>query len=212
MEKLLNEISEIPGVIGSCIFDKNQGMLCRKFDVNLPRDLTDNIGMNFIRLLQMAAMNKLDIKSAQFRFDRYWLIGIPLQKGIILLAICDLHANCSLVAATAVMLMADMLNELDEPFDRPQEGASQESVSVRKQKGLPNDNEDIQLYFAEIENALAAAIGPVARMVMSDYVYKWIQDAPPSVSRLPELLNILAEEIEDPTLIAEFKSQLKHLF
>lgn len=207
MQKLLNEISEIPGVTGSCIFDKNRGILYRKFDADLPSDITDNIGINFIRLLQMAAMNNLDIKSAQFRFNRYWLIGIPLQKGTVLLAICDLQANCSLVAATAAMLMADMLNEQDQPFDRPQE-----SVSMRQQEELPNDNEDIQLYFTEIESALAAAIGPVARMVMSDYVYKWIQHSPPSVSRLPELLNILAEEIEDPSLIAEFKSQLKHLF
>jgi hypothetical protein len=200
MQKLLDEISVIPGVAGSCIFDRDRGVVCRKMGDNLSSDITNHIGMNFIRLLQMAALNKLDVKSAQFRFDKYWLVGIPLQKGVILLTICDLQANCSLVASTAAMLVEDMRDEITKP--------SKKQLHDLSEFG----DEDIQKYLAEIENAFAAAIGPVAKMIISDYVYKWIQNGPPSVSRLPELLNSVAQEIEDSTLIEEFRSRLQHLF
>ncbi|MDW7773700.1 MAG: hypothetical protein SCH71_12505 [Desulfobulbaceae bacterium] len=115
MQQLLNEIAVIPGVVGSCIFDRIRGVVCRKFDGSLEQEFSDKIGINFIRLLQMAAMNKLEIRSAQFRFDRYWLVGVPLRKGVILLTICDLQANCSLVASTAAMLAEDLRDEIAQP-------------------------------------------------------------------------------------------------
>ena len=88
MRKLLKEISIIPGVTGSCIYDKTDGALCFEFKAGLPVDLTENVGIHFIRLIQMGSMNNLNIKSAHFRFDRYSVVGLPLDTGAILLAIC----------------------------------------------------------------------------------------------------------------------------
>lgn len=205
MLKLLNEISVIPGVSGSCIFDKNRGVICKKLQEKLPQDLTDNVGINFIRLLQMAGMNNLAIKSAHFRFDRYWLIGTPLDQGIILLTVCDLQANCSLIASTAAMLADDLRRRLDQSVDG-------QGVSRQLEDFAEDADKDVRQHYTEIENALTTAIGPVAKMVMSECVYKWKHGGPESVSRLSELLQILVEEIEDPDLVADFKSRLQHLF
>lgn len=212
MERLLHEISAIPGVTGSCIFDRNQGILFRKLDIDLPRDITDNIGINFIRLLQMAAMNKLDVRTAQFRFDKYWLVGIPLYQGVILLAICDLQANCSLVAATAALLVDDMLSALEKPSEKLSESFTHGGAEPQQEDAIGDEGENVQQSFMEVEEALAAAIGPVAKMVMADSIYKWKQSGPPSAARFHELMDILAEEIEDSILIAEFRNQLQHLF
>jgi len=205
MHTLLDEITVIPGVAGACIFDKTRGVTNKKFMVKLPRDITDNVGMNFIRLLQMAGMNRLEISSMQFRFDRYWLICIPLTQGVILLAICDLQANSSLVASTALMLAEDLRRRIEKP-------SGGRTDAGRRPGDFAEGASDFRRYYSEIESALTAAIGPVARMVMSECVYKWRHGGAESVDRLPELMDILAEEIEDPDLVTDFKTRLQHLF
>ncbi len=209
MRRLLDEISVIPGVSGSCIFDKADGALCSDFNADMPRDLTEKVGIHFVRLMQMGTMNKLNIKSAHYRFDRYSVVGLPLHTGAILLTICDAEANCSLVATTAAMLAEDMREELERPVSAGQESTGRDTA--RSKDPAPGAQGEAQKYFEEIENALAAAIGPVAGMVMSDYVSRWRQNGPPSVSRLPELITMLVEEIGDTALSEEFQAQVKHL-
>jgi len=211
MRKLLKEISVIPGVTGSCIFDKNEGAVCTELDANLPRDLTEQVGIHFVRLVQMGVMNSLNIKSAHFRFDRYSVVGLPLEKGAILLAICDSQANCSLVATTAAMLVEDMKDELDKPPAPPSSGKPAAMAQQRGDMAAAGGDAKLAAHLKEIEEALVSAIGPVAGMVMTDYLNKWRENGPPAASRLPELISMLVDEIGDASLSSEFKSQLSHL-
>lgn len=212
MRKLLKEISVIPGVSGSCIFDKNDGAVCSEMDAHLPQDLTENVGIHFVRLVQMGGMNKLDISSAHFRFDRYSVVGLPLEKGAILLAICDSQANCSLVATTAAMLVEDMRGELNGTVPTANDTGSAAALAGEVGRAATGTGDaEIDARIKEIEEALIAAIGPVGGMVLTDYIEKWRSGGPVVASRLPELISMLVEEIGDAGLSAEFKQQLKHL-
>ena len=211
MRRLLKEIAVIPGVTGSCIFDKNEGAVCTELQSDLPKNLTEEVGIHFVRLIQMGGMNKLDITSAHFRFDRYSVVGLPLEKGAILLAICDSLANCSLVATTAAMLVADMRDELGKPSLPPEArgGGAAQPVSIAGGGG--EMSAELRPHLREIEDALATAIGPVAAMVMADYLIKWRETGPADPGRLPELISMLGGEIDDAGLSREFKTHLKHL-
>ena len=212
MRRLLQEISVIPGVAGSCIFDKTAGALCSEFNAELPVDLTESVGIHFVRLLQMGLMNKLNIKSAHFRFDRYIVVGLPLDTGAILLAICEPDANCSLVATTAVMLAENMRDgwalSASEPGLKTEEKAPDVQPSAaEKQDVLASLKPQLE----EIESALMEAIGPVSGMVMTDYLNKWYQSGLAEPSRLGDLVTMLVEEIGDESLAKSFKSSIKHL-
>lgn len=221
MRRLLKEISVIPGVTGSCIFDKNDGALCSDFKADLPVELTESVGIHFVRLIQMGTMNKLNITSANFRFDKYSVVGLPLDTGAILLAICESDANCSLVATTATMLAEDMRDDLTTPVEESTAGKQNEE-SAKKVNGESSDDastreakqesaDALKPQFEEISDALAAAIGPVAGMVMADYISKWSQSGAQETSRLGELIKMLLEEIEDAGLASEFQAKTKHL-
>jgi hypothetical protein len=122
MNNLLKEISVIPGVRATCIFDRQAGMVCAEFDTGFPEEQTEQVALHFFRLVQMAGINQLNIKSTNFRFDRYTVVGFPLEKGTVLLTVCDAQANCSLVATTATMLIDDLLLELGKPGSSPSPG------------------------------------------------------------------------------------------
>lgn len=196
----------MPGVTGSCIFDKSAGALCSEFKADLPADLSESVGIHFVRLIQMGTMNKLNIKSAHFRFDKYSVVGLPLDSGAILLAICDSDANCSLVASTAAMLVEDIGDDLTYPDAEylDEAGGSEEKSSAGEAADA------LKVQFEEIGDALADAIGPVAGMVMADYISKWKQAGPVESSRLGELVTMLVEEIGDSKLVDDFKAKMKH--
>ena len=210
MEKLLQEISVIPGVSGSCIFNKKRGALCKDLHQDLTEENVETVGVHMLRLLQMGSMADLAISSSHFRFDRYTVIGIPLDADAILMTICDSQANCSLVATTATMLAADLRDDL-------QRGLSPTTTTEPKPESKAGNNENgeedtfIQLQLDEVEQALAGAIGPVATVVMQDYLDRWREEGPITSARIPELAEMLLQEIGNPELARNFSERIKSI-
>jgi hypothetical protein len=206
MRKLLQEISVIPGVTGSCIFDKKEGPLCKDLHPDLSEDLLQTVGIHLVRLIQMGKMSGLDVRSAHFKFDKYTVVGMPLDTGAVLLTICESHANCSLVATTAAMLAADMRDEMERGVEKAEEQPAHiEAMPVPEEAAPPSE---LQPLLDKVEDALAGAIGPVAGVVMQDYVSKWRAAGPEVPARLSELAAMLAEEIGDPAMVQEFTAKI----
>ena len=203
MRKLLQEISVIPGVAGSCVFDKNKGPLCNDLNPDLSRDLLQTIGTHLVRLIQMGGMSGMKVKSVNFRFDKYSVIGMPLKESSVLLTICESQANCSLVATTAALLATDMCEKMDEKIQ-----ASETLNSDTDQETKESATVDLQPVYTKIEQALTDAIGPIAGILMQDYIDKWKESGPESTDRLAELTSMLAQEIGDQNLIKAFTSNL----
>ncbi len=209
MRKLLKEISVIPGVAGSCIFDKKEGPLCKELHPKLSEDLLQTIGIHFLRLIQMGSMADLDIQSSHFRFDKYTVIGIPVESNAVLLTICESQANCSLVATTAAMLVADMREELDRGVTAVAEPEKQSAAEKQAEVDTEGEDEEMLALYQEIETALAGAIGPVAGVVMQDYLEKWKNDGPVIRFRLNELTGMLEKEIGDSELVKDFSKKIQ---
>ncbi len=208
LKKLLDEISVIPGVSGSCIFDRNDGPLCTNSDANIATDVLIKVGSFLVRMLKMGKMNGLEITGSNYRFDNCTVVSTPLGPDSILLTICENQANCSLVATTAAMLAADMQEQLQRGASPPsiQEGESDfNGLEIEDEKPR---NEHLQKCFTQIEEAFAEAIGPVAGMILQDYIVKWQELGPASKDRLDELVEMLLDEISEDVLVQEFKQKI----
>ena len=207
MRKLLQEISVIPGVTGSCIFDKTEGPLCKILQQEFDENNLETIGTHLVRLMQMATMVGLEIQSSHFRFDRYTVLGIPLGEETILVTICDAQANCSLVSTTASMLASDMRSDLEQD-QTPEPEADSEADS---EEGVEEDETFLHLLYDEIEQALVAVMGPVAVLVMNDCLERWRQAGPATSERVPELISMLEAEIDNPDMASTFTERVKKL-
>ena len=106
---------------------------------------------------------------------------------------------------TAAMLADDLRSGLEKP------GAEKNQESRPPVEIADDADGNFNRCYQEIEQALTAAIGPVAKMVMSDCVGKWREKGSASTRRLPELMDILAQEIDDPSLVADFRIKLQHM-
>ncbi len=217
MQELLKEIAAIPGVTGSCIFDRKKGPLCRDLDSPLSAEMFRDVGMHLVRLVQMGRMSDLSVRSSHFRFDRYTVVGIPLDNGMVLMTICENQANCSLIATTAGMLVTDMCEASHGDDGAAADDAGGGTTTGEPAAGEPESVDsgavDLEMegYLRDMEKALAGAIGPVAEVVMQDLLDRWRAGGPAIPARLSELAGMLAEEIGDEVLAAEFRSQIRDI-
>ncbi|WP_417910746.1 hypothetical protein [Candidatus Electronema sp. PJ] len=207
MQNLLNEVSSLVGVLGVCIFDKKDGVLCGKTREKLADGLQETVGAHLLRLFQLGVMSSLDIRTAQFFFDRYAVIGLPFRGNAVLIVLCTPQADCPSVAEAAVHLAAKLDKEpvlpvMEEQLEEvePEEILDKELYSAQ-----------LQAVLCRIEQALAGAIGPVAGMVMQDYIDRWQLSGPTIPARIAELTNMLVEEIGDPEAAQDFVAKIEKI-
>jgi hypothetical protein len=211
MQNLLNEVSALSGVIGTCVFDKKDGVLCGASRERLASGLRETVGAHLVRLFQLGAMSGLDIRTAQFSFDRYAVIGLPIQSSLILIILCDLQADCQAVAGAAVRLAAKM-GGAPPVLAQPQTEETQaEEIELEEISDSGMYPAQLQAMLCRIEQALAGAIGPVAGMVMQDYIDLWQQNGPAVPARIAELTDMLVEEIGDAEAAQDFVAKIEKI-
>ncbi|BHH85860.1 hypothetical protein [Desulforhopalus sp. 52FAK] len=210
IKKLLDEISVIPGVTGSCVFNQSQKGLCRSTDTTIDQERLIKIGSSLMRMHEMGKMNGIEITGCHYRFNNCNVVSTSLGSDSALITFCDLQANCSLVAATASMLAADINVEIKKKIEEEANGTESEPATPTVEQ-IEQIDSHLQERLDQIEEALAEAIGPVASMVMEDHLTAWQKEGPAERSRLEALAELLYEELDDEVLLEEFKRHIQNL-
>lgn len=203
MQKLLKDISVIPGVAAASVFNCKDGTLYREMSEDLAVEILDDVGAHLVHLLRMSAATRFKIQTMHFLFDRYVIIGLPFQSGSVLLVICA-PDNFSLVAATAVMLAGDLCDNAASGTDSLDHMHKKRAHASARVPDKIIYSPELREIFARIEQALAGAVGPVAGMMLRDYIERWGRDGPVVAGRIVELTTALVEEIGDPETAQEF--------
>ena len=202
MKDVLKEIDVLPGVVGSCIYSKERGQVCS----GLPPSFTDEsiltIANRVTRLVQMGVMVDMDVQTIALRYDMYTIMAMSLDGDTLLLIACESRSNCSLIATTISMLAGELQSRLAKDST-----PSPDRKETTGKAGDGNEAERTASLLKQVRGALAFVVGPMADMVFDDNVALWTQKKPAGMSRLPELIEMLAGEIGDDSA-AEFKEKV----
>jgi hypothetical protein len=99
---------------------------------------------------------------------------------------------------------ADLDGELDAEMQAPAAEEKEVKKETQKAKAKIELDDKTKLLLEEIKQALTEAVGPVAPMIVKDQVDVWAQNGEPVVSRMPELIDLCSQEIDDEKLATEF--------
>ncbi len=205
MNEAMHQLLSIPGVLGACLVHKTQGCLWQESKEKVPTESLEKAAYDLLRLFQMGTMSGVGLQTSAFHFDRYALVALALESEALLVLLCIPRADTAFIASRTRLVTKDYATLLSLASPLPESVAELEDVDEVLEEVFESEYPAaLQALFERLEQALAGAIGPVAGMVMQDYIDRWQQAGPPVTGRLVELTTMLVEEIGDPEAAQEF--------
>lgn len=223
MQEMLKEIKNIPSVMGSYVHING----VNEINSDLPKIFVSKmqeIGEVFDRVLKVNQATNMHAAMIEFKFDEAMIFLRPIDQDSSLITFCETDVNKKKLSMTTGMLANDLKEAVEQartggkktapPPPRP----AQPEIAATVKEEPPRKTIDVNKIihagplakvFQAFQDSLALAIGPISEMVIKDNVQTWAQNGECSQERLPELVEMLVKEIDDPSLEAEFKLAVK---
>lgn len=207
MLHLIDEIKDIPGVVGVCIYNLQQGLQ----ESNLPgffkpEKLTD-IGRYLTKLYATGQMSFNDLTDVTLYYDESVVVARELKKYQLIFAICDPSFNYNLLSISFNLLQEEMHDDLadnddGEPLEHP--GGNTIPLETKQTGG-----QDLTALFVNLSEHLVKIVGPMAGIIFDEVLDEWQKQGPVVISRLEDLLAALDRKIEDPEKIVRYRKLIE---
>ena len=215
MQKLLEEIKTSPGVMGSCVYTSERGILASTLPSVFTPDTQKRVSNILHRIFKLNETVKLDVNAFEIQYDEALILVKKLCTASSLVILCEPDVNVHLVNMAVSMLTADLLKMIDDCENAPELETAQANLQPATPASPADINSVIQgelsESLAQMKRSLAKCIGPVAGMALESSLKKWLALGTPSKSRLQELAQMLLPEIDDAESRKEFIADLKEI-
>ena len=210
MNTILKEILALPGVAGSCVIDKDQGIQCSDLPDLFTKAMAKEVAGHVRRMVQMAEMKGMEPKTISISFGKHIILALLISKMSLLLILCKPGCNTSLVTTTAYML-APELEKTEDKTTITIEYSPTDSTPESTEP--PNGQISLETTQAleHIKQSLFETVGPVAEMVFDDCVKQWTDTYPADISNIFELIDHISTEINSPELVNDFKEKISSI-
>ncbi len=210
MQKILEEIKAIPGVLGSSVYTSKHGILADNLPEIFKAEAQQRIGNILHRIFKLNETVKLDVNSFEIQYEEALLLVKRLCNTSTLIIICEPDAKVHLINMSVSMLATDLLDFIDGCEQVP------ETQTKTPTPSQPADLESVlngplSEKLTLMKRALAKCIGPVAGKALNNSVEKWLEQGEPSQTRLRDLAEIMKLEVDDQPSQMTFLNDIKDI-
>ena len=207
MAGFLDELQNVPGVYGACLYHSQEGVL----QSNLPSLYTDatisEIGKVLARIHTAGQMNFSDLTDLSIRYDETTLLLRKMAEDIIVFAILDPDCNQNLVTMSLNIIQQelkgkDLVSELSTPPAAPSAPAPQTPI-------VGATSAEVEPILSKMQDSLAKVLGPMAELIFDEAVDEWKAQGGGSKGSLSALIELISEEIGDDEKAKEYRSMIQ---
>ncbi len=209
--KLSDIIASLPEVSGGFLYSSEHGVYA-----NQTADLADTssllkVSRKLTAIVSMIKEHFQDTSGIRVSFKDLILCGIPIETDHWLFLLHQPSLSSGMIKMTVRIAL-----NIDSSIDNSEEIPSPTPEDIRPEDP-PEEQEsmmdillapesELKIPLTEMEEKLAHFIGPVAGLVFKDSVETWAKTNIPSMENIPELLNIIENEIDDETDRIQFRN------
>ena len=204
MNGILEELGSLGGVHHGCIV-KEGHVLATTFP-SLLNDNLASIARITDRIFRGAGSVKHSYNEIYFEMDENYLLGFPVEGGLMVLLLTGKDINFALIHMTVQSAAPQISREMSASLQE----SSAPKAAPPGRAGAKIDH-GLKPHLNEILEALTLQIGPVARISMGEGLKQWRNSYEPVKANLAQLIDILAEDIDDKGSRQEFLSSLASL-
>lgn len=196
MKQAIDELKAIPGVVGACLFGSQEGLLQSNLPEIFKAEKLTAVGKQLTKLLMAGRMSFADINDLSLYYDESVIIARELSKGMVIFVVCDPSFNHNLLTMSLNLLQ-------EELRDNPAAALAAPSVNAAP-VATASAGAELEPLMKELTAALAKVLGPMAGIIFNEVRQAWAAQGATS-ARLPQLIEMLNEEIGDPDKVATFE-------
>lgn len=207
MNQMIDDLKEIPGVIGAYTWHTESGMQ----DNNLPAlfkvERLNAMAQILTKIHAAGRHNFADLGDTLVCFEEASALCRQLRPGNFLVMLCDASINMNLLTIS--------LNLAIETYFANGE-AAQQSTATGRQAPSPEHLKSIQSSgplskpLQIMSSELFSVMGPMASIVFEENLLDWATSEPPSIARLGDLLDSLCTETSDPDKARHYRQLVRN--
>jgi predicted regulator of Ras-like GTPase activity (Roadblock/LC7/MglB family) len=213
MKEVLKQVNTVAGVIGSMICD-DQGTILDHvfppiFDESMLRSVVAAISENMPSLEEVTG----GMKMADFAFQNGRIVVKPVA-GDFLVILCESKINLQVLAISLNVASVKFSKIIKTVSSVPPQGSAA-PVQASSASAVPSrelfENGPLSAQLQGMQTALAKFMGPMAKIIFSECLDSWLQTHQPVKAALPQLVDIVAKEIDDPAKESEYRQKVSVL-
>lgn len=197
MIQLIDELKVIPGVIGACIVNSQDGIKVSNLPTIFKPERLLIVGKHLLKLYSAGRDSFSDLTDITLNYDESVVVARELEKNTLVFVICDPTFNHN--------LMTMSLNLLQEEYKIGNFSTAEPPVAAATQPSQVEMSGKMQDLLAEMKGALGKILGPMAGFVFDEMAEEWAEQGNPDFSRIEVLLDLLNQEISEQDKIDSYR-------
>jgi len=197
MIQLIDELKVIPGVIGACIVNSQDGIKATNLPTIFKPERLLAVGKHLLKLYSAGRVSFSDLTDITLNYDESVVIARELEKNTLVFVICDPTFNHN--------LMTMSLNLLQEEYKLGNFSTEEMPAVASTQPPQVDTSGKLQDLLEEMKGALGKILGPMAGFVFDEVAEEWAEQGAPHFSRIEGLIDLLNHEISEQDKIDSYR-------
>lgn len=214
MESLLNELNSVKGLTGAYIYQSPGTVLLNTLpSVFKPARLL-SLGKALVKIHGAGALSLPDLSDVILNFDESTVITRSVAEKTWLIILGEPELNVNMATLSVNLLLDDFKGSFALPSGRERTGLPVPELAPTSGSAPPASPKDLMEKgplapdLQAMQSALAKVIGPMAKIIFSECLEKWLQQNTPSREKLPRLTELVFLEIADPEKANKYQKML----
>jgi predicted regulator of Ras-like GTPase activity (Roadblock/LC7/MglB family) len=201
MINLIDELKVVPGVVGACIVNDEDGLLATNLPAIFKPERLTVVGQHLLKLSRSGHSCFPDLTDMTLNYDESVVVARELVDGTVLFAICDPSFNYNLLTMSFNLLQEEFKegNHSQEPVAAP---SVAEGPAASPGSGV---SADLQELLDEMKGLLGKILGPMAAFVFDDVAEVWQGQGAADFSHIEDLISSINQEIDDPEKVDNYR-------
>lgn len=207
MQQLIDDMKAIPGVIGACTFNSQDGIIENNLPSLFKHDRLGNTAKHLAKIHAAGRLNFPDLTEVMISYEESVVVFRQVDLNNNLITICDPGINMNLLGMSLNLAIENVQPAPEkESRSKPVKKASAPAPDIDTLLNKGPTAQPLQTML----KLLTKVIGPMAKIVFEDAVIRWAPDSAMKKGSLSKLLEIICQEIGDKEKGAEYRELVRH--
>ena len=209
--KLTDIIASLPEISGGFLYERIRGIYSNQTAGMAVDDALQQVALKLTKIVSMLSVHFHDTDGIRVAYNDLILFGTNIKDDEWMFLLHQPSLSTGMIKMT--MQMALNINQEEVPQYEPSQPMFEEVIPLDNlMESLLSSDSEFKEPLEKIQSKLALYIGPVAELVFQDSVEMWGLTAPPTLAKLPDLISILENEIENENDRTAFRDGLNDIY